>query len=206
MKSINRHTVTLLLFFVVLAIAVHFGLMSPAVATGAGFIGAVVAVKSTPLTNADSTPVTINKANVARARILHSRGVCTSANGDSIASVYRFCRIKSNDLVKSVILDNATWGAACTMDIGLYKTAYDGGAVVDADFFASAVDMNTANRALDVTRESGVITVANMEKRVWELLNLAADPQIEYDVAGTLVAAAAAAGAACVQVEVCGAS
>ena len=173
------------------------------------FIGtrfAVVAVKSTPVTNADATPAVLNKANVDGGRVRQKRGVCTAANGDSIASVYRFCRIKSNDLVSKVLLDNATWGAACTMDIGLYQTAANGGAVADADLFASAVDMNTANRALDVTRESGIITVANMEKRVWELLGLSADPQRDYDVAGTLVAAAAAAGAACVTVEVVGAA
>jgi hypothetical protein len=64
--------------------------------------------------------------------------------------------------------------------------------------------MNADNRKLEVTRESGVITVANMEKRVWQLLGLSSDPGIEYDVTGTLVAAAAAAGAACVTVEVVG--
>ena len=173
------------------------------------FVGtrfAVVAVKSTPVTNADATPAVLNKANVDGGRVRQKRGVATAANGDSIASTYRFCRIKSNDLVSKVLLDNATWGAACTMDIGLYQTAANGGAVVDADLFAAAVDMNTANRALDVTRESGIITVANMEKRVWELLGLSADPQRDYDVAGTLVAAAAAAGAMCVTVEVVGAA
>lgn len=165
---------------------------------------AVVAVKSAPLTNADATPAVINKANVDGARLRHKRGICAAANGDSIASTYRFFRIKSNDLVRDIFLDNASWGAACTMDVGLYKTAKDGGAVVDADFFASALDMNTANRALNVTRESGVITVANMEKRVWELLGLTADPNLEYDVTGTLVAAAAAAGSACISGEVVG--
>lgn len=191
-------------FGIALFVGASFGYIDPITASAVGLVGAVVAVKSTPLTNADNTPVVLNRANVARSRILHNRGICTAANGDSIASTFRFCRIKSNDMVKAVIIDNATWGAACTMDIGLYQTPNNGGAVVDADFFASAVDMNAANRALDVTRESGVITVANMEKRVWELLGLTADPQREYDVTGTLVAAAAAAGAACVSVDVVG--
>lgn len=168
---------------------------------------AVVAVKSSAITAMDTTgAITPVNAFLHGARVRHARGVASAANGDSIASTYRFCRIRSSDLVSKVLLDNASWGAACTMDIGIYKTLKDGGAVVDADLFASAIDMNTANRALDVTRESGVITVANMEKRVWELAGLSSDPQIEYDVTGTLVAAAAAAGAACVQVEVVGAA
>lgn len=167
-------------------------------------MGAVVAVKSTTITNADATPMVVNKANLAGSRARWHRGVVTAANGDSIGSTYRFARIRSNDLVNRVFVDNATWGAACTADVGLYQTAANGGAVVSAALFASAIDMNAVNRGLDVTRESGTITVANMEKRIWELLGLAADPMIDYDVAATLVAAAAAAGAACFQVEVLG--
>lgn len=198
-----KHNIKMVIFAAIACAAVFFGADATAMQY-MGLIGAVVAVSSTPITNATATPVVLNSANVARARVLASRGICAVANGDSIASVYRFTRIKSNDLVSKVLLDNATLGAACTMDIGLYQTSGNGGAVVDAGFFASAIDMNAANRALDVTRESGVITVANMEKRVWQLLGLSADPQREYDVAGTLVAAAAAAGSVCVQVEVLG--
>jgi uncharacterized membrane protein len=194
-----------LLFLAIVGVAASFGLIDPVSASAVGLIGAVVAVKSTPVTNAD-TPAnqTLNPATIDGGNVRHKRGICTAANGDSIASTFRFCRIRSSDLVKEVVLDNATWGAACTMDIGLYRTAADGGAVVDADFFASAVDMNAANRGLDVTRESGVITVANMEKRVWQLLGLSSDPNVDYDVTGTLAGAAAAAGAACVSVEVVG--
>mgnify|MGYP001358324461 CR=1 FL=1 len=166
---------------------------------------AVVALKSTPITNADTVPVRLNSAGLDRGRILECRGVIAAVtSGDSIGSTYRTCRVRSSDYVTRVLLDNATLGAACTGDIGLYQTAANGGAVVDADFFASAVDLNAVNRALDVTQESGVITVANMEKRIWELLGLSADPQRDYDVAITLVAAAAATGAACVRAQVIG--
>lgn len=171
---------------------------------GMFLIGATEAIKSTIITNADATPATINTAQLANGRERSMRGVVTATTTKDAGSTYRFFRIKSNDLVKQLLLDNASWGASCTADFGLYKTAADGGAVVDADFFASAVDMNTANRALDITRESGVITVANMEKPVWELLGLSADPQIEYDVVATLVAATAATGAGCLTGTVVG--
>ena len=183
-------------------------LINPAFAAEASMgmflIGATEAIKSTIITNADATPATINTAQLANGRERSMRGVVTATTTKDAGSTYRFFRIKSNDLVKQLLLDNASWGASCTADFGLYKTAADGGAVVDADFFASAVDMNTANRALDITRESGVITVANMEKPVWELLGLSADPQIEYDVAATLVAATAATGAGCLTGTVVG--
>lgn len=183
-------------------------LINPAYAAEASMgmflIGATEAIKSTIITNADATPATINTAQLANGRERSMRGVVTATTTKDIGSTYRFFRIKSNDLVKQLLLDNASWGASCTADFGLYKTAADGGAVVDADFFASAIDMNTANRALDITRESGVITVANMEKTVWELLGLSADPQIEYDVAATLTAATAATGAGCLTGTVVG--
>jgi len=154
---------------------------------------AVVTVKSSVITNSDAAPPVINSAQIANGRVRHMRGAVAVANGDSIGSVYRMARVKSNDLVHQIMLDcDAITGAAA--DIGLYRTTGDGGAAVDADLFASAQSIATALRATDVTRESGVITVANMEKPLWQLLGLTADPQVEYDIAVTLTAAAAAAG------------
>lgn len=191
---------------VALAFGVNIGAVSGADAASVGmaFGLATEAVKSMIITNADAVPQVINSAQLASGRERSMRGAVTVTTTKDIGSTYRFFRIKSNDLVKELILDNATAGSGCTADIGLYKTAGDGGAVVDADFFASALDIATANRALDVTRESGVITVANMEKPVWELLGLSADPQLEYDVVMTLTAASAATGAVCLTGTVVG--
>lgn len=189
----------------VLTVGVLTGTLDPITASAMGFIGAVVSVKSTVLTNRDATPNVLNKAFLARGRVHRAQAIVTSVNGDSIASVYRFVSIKSNDLVSRVELINASCGAACTADFGLYRNTVDGGAVVDADFFATAVDLNTAHLApLDITLEAaaGPSTAANREKRVWEALGLTTDPGVEYDVCATLTAAAAAAGAICVAVEV----
>lgn len=156
-------------------------------------------VESTVITNADATPVTINKAQLARGRVFHARGKCTLATAAAEAtSQLKFFRIKSNDLVSSLILDAESFGTGCTMDIGLYRTEADGGAVVDIDFFASAVDMATAQRGTDVTREANAnnAVIANMEKCVWEALGLSVDPQVDYDVVGTLAVAATVAGTA----------
>lgn len=166
---------------------------------------ATEAIKSTPITNADATPAVLNKASVDGARERHKRGVATAVLAAAdVGSTYRFFRVKSNDLVTKLVLDNVAFGGAAAMDIGLYKTAKDGGAVVDADFFASAVSVVAAQRSLDVLRESGVITVANMEKRIWELLGLTEDPGIDYDVVGTVTTIFAAAGAMCLQGTVVG--
>lgn len=163
----------------------------------------VVFTKSSVITNADANPPVINSAQIANGRARFMRGVVAVANGDSIASVLRFVRVKSNDLVSQILLDCDAITLAAA-DIGIYRTSGDGGAVVDADLFASAQSIATALRATDVTRGSGVITVANMERPLWQLLGLSADPQVDYDIAATLTAAATAGGSVALSALVVG--
>jgi hypothetical protein len=137
---------------------------------------------------------------LARARVLQARGVCVVTNGDSIGSIYKFFTVKSNDVIRQILIDNATTTAGAG-NIGLYRTTADGAAVVSVSLFAAALAL-TANRAVDITRQSGTITEANMEKRIWELLGLSADPQLEYDVCLTLTAAATTTGAVCLSSEI----
>ena len=154
---------------------------------------AVEAIKSTQITNATATPSVINTAQVADGVPRFKRGQAAVDAAASIGSTYRLFRVKSNDILPLLLLD-CTAITSAAGDIGLYKTADEGSAVADADFFASAQSLATALRGTDVTRESGVVTIANSEKPIWELLGLSADPQIEYDVTVTLTAAATAAG------------
>lgn len=166
---------------------------------------ATESLKSQQLTNATATPRVLNPAyqDGGRVRCKRARVLALLAAAD-VGSLYRFFRIKSSDMVKELVLDNSAGGGAAAGDIGLYRTEDDGGAVVDADFFASALSLVAAQRGLDVLRESGVLTIANMEKRVWEALGLAADPNIEYDVAVTITTITASAVDYCLTGEVVG--
>ncbi len=189
-------------FFAQLASTITLAVLAPIAAYAERMfcMFVVVAARSVPLTNADATPVRLNSASVDRARTLSARGVVSVANPQSIGSTFRMFRVRSGDMIHSILLDcTAITGAAA--DIGLYRTARDGGAVVDADFFGSAVSLATALAASDVTRESGVVTVANMEKPLWSALGLAADPNVEYDVTLTLTAGATATGNICLRGE-----
>lgn len=154
---------------------------------------AVVNTKSTVVSNGDAVPAVITTAQLGDGRMRQKRGVVAAASGDSIGSTFRFFRVKSNDIVAQLLLscDAIT---TCAADFGLYKPAVNGGAVVDADFFASAQSLASALSNTDITRESGVVTVANMEKPLWQALGLTEDPQTEYDVVATLTAAAGSAG------------
>jgi hypothetical protein len=161
---------------------------------------AVVNTKSSSITNRDATPAVASNSRLTKANVMEGLGVVAVANGDSIASTLRCTSIPSNARISQVLLSCTaiTSGAG---DIGLYQTADNGGAVVDADFFGSAVSIATALSNSDVTRESGIVTVANMELPVWQALGLTADPVRDYDVVITLTAATTAAGAAALTVR-----
>lgn len=163
---------------------------------------AVVNVKAAVITNRDATPKVISNANIQKGMLNEAVGVCAIANGDSIASTYRFAQIPSNARVSQVLLYSPDIGTTTIADFGLYDTTDNGAAVVDADFFASAVSLKDgALNAQDITHEAGVFSIANAEKMVWEALGLSADPSKMYDVAATLTAAADAAGSVALKVQ-----
>lgn len=164
-------------------------------------LGAVVANKSTAITNRDATPNVINSANVEGGVLRESQGFAVIANGDSVGSTYRLFQIRSNDRVSQILLWAPDIGTTTAGDVGLYDVTLNGatGAVVDADFFASAQALNAGPySAVDITFEAGAAggLIANGEKRVWEALGLSADPNKVYDVVLTLTGAADAAGTA----------
>ena len=156
---------------------------------------AVVAVKSTLITNADATPVVLNSPRVDGGfeRIEVATAAITS--GDSIASTYRMFRVPSNAVMTDLRIYSPDIGTTTISDIGLYRTAKDGGAVQDADFFASALSLKDgALNGTDVLHEAAVFTIDNSGKELWEALGLTSDPSVFYDVALTLTAAADATG------------
>lgn len=156
---------------------------------------AVVNTKSTQVTNDDASQQSLNSTLVSGGRLREKVATLETANGDSIASVYRFVRVYSGWRISDVILDSDDIGTTTIADFGLYDTAANGGAAVDADFFASAQSLKDGALAnTNITYESGVVDIANKGKALWEQLGLSADPKKFYDVAATLTAAADAAG------------
>lgn len=158
---------------------------------------AVVAVKSTLITGLDAKPVSLAPGFKGHGRLRETAEVFDIANTDSVGSTYRVLRVFSSWRVTELLLDSPDIGTTTAADVGLYRISGEaGGAVVDADFFASALSLNGgALTKSDITVESGVVTTANRAKRIWEQLGLSADPAVWYDVTFTLTGAADAAGA-----------
>lgn len=155
---------------------------------------AVVTVKSGPITNRDTVPIVMTKAALMGGNVKAARGTVEVTNGDSIASKFIFFEVPSNAIPLRLLIgcDAITSAAA---DIGLYRTTKDGGAVVDADAFASAQSIASAIVVnTDVIHESAVFGVEDVEKELWEVLGLTADPNVMYDLVATLTAAATATG------------
>lgn len=158
---------------------------------------AVETVKSTAMTNFDASPKVPNSANLQSGNVRASQGFAVIANAADIGSKYPLFLLRSSDLVYSMRVYCADIGTTGAGDLGLYRTTSDGGAVVDVDFFASALSISGgALNGVDITFEAaannGILT--NGEKMIWQALGLSADPHLLYQVVFTLTAASDAAG------------
>lgn len=148
---------------------------------------AVTNRSSQAITNATSTPVVLSDPALNAGYLRERSAVVASAADDSSTSIFRFVRVPSNARISQVLLSAADATTAGAINIGVYQTSENGGAVVDADLFASAVDLASGpyNNS-EVTFESGEYTYTESEKPLWEVLGLTVDPQRDYDIAATI--------------------
>ena len=144
---------------------------------------------SSALTNETATPIVkSNPGEGSRGQMLKSsQGYVANNADDSSGSIQRFCRVPSNALIRSVKFSTADATTAGAINLGLYDTEGNGGAVVDADLFVSALDLTGGpfSKAEQID-ESGEFTYAEQMTPLWEVLGLSADPHKEYDVASTI--------------------
>lgn len=148
---------------------------------------AVVDRNSAGIANAIAVPRTTNNPALNGSRLQEKVAVITTAADDTIASIGRFCRIPSNARVSQLLWSSADATTAGAVNVGVYQTAENGGAVVDADLFASALDLSGGPyNNLDITFESGEYTYAESEMALWQVLGLTSDPNREYDIAYTI--------------------
>jgi hypothetical protein len=160
---------------------------------------AVVTTKAAAITNRDATPRVPNLAGVTGGILRSAVGTVELASGDSIASKYLLIgNVPSGARIDNLKLYCDAISTSGAGDIGLYDPTAAGGAVVDQDFFASAVVLTSALNGTDVTHEAGGSTafgdIARAEMPLWQALGLSSDPCKTYDIVLTLTAAAGGAG------------
>lgn len=152
-------------------------------------------VKSTWITNATATPKVLTDPAKSCSRLEEASSVATVSATQAQGDIIRFVRVPSNARISQVLFSTADATTAGAINIGVYQTDDNGGAVVDADLFASALDL-TGGPFLnsDQTFESGEYTFAESALPLWEALGLTADPKREYDIAATVTTAFNGAG------------
>lgn len=144
-------------------------------------------VKSTWITNATASPVVLTDAAKSSGNLFEASSAATVSATQTSGDIVRMVRVPSNARISQVLLSTGDATTAGAVDIGVYQTAANGGAVVDADLFASALALTGGpfNNS-DQTFESGEYTYAESAKPLWEVLGLSADSKRDYDICATV--------------------
>lgn len=159
---------------------------------------AVANTKSTEVTNADAAVQTLNAVGVSHGRQYTKLATVETAAADDDGSVYRFVRVHSSWSVVSIRIFCDAITSGTDFDVGLYQTAANGGAVVDADAYINTIDLSTAIKVGTEIRYGGTNGGANgietIGQKVWQNAGLSADSDRWYDVAATGNTVGSAAG------------
>lgn len=158
---------------------------------------AVVNTLSNAITNRDANPAVANKSTLEGGMLRESCATVEVATGDSSASTYRLMQVPSNARISQLLIDSDDMGTGTLADFGLWDTTANGGSVVDADFFASAVSLKDGALAgSDITHEAASTGLDrdDIEKPLWSALGLSSDPRKFYDVVAQLTVAADTGG------------
>lgn len=127
-------------------------------------------------------PASIN----SRARLNVAQAQVAVANGDSATSRLFLARVPSSARILS---QSTLYHEAITGTTSLHIGLTDGTTTVAAAL-ASALNVATAGTKV----LNAAVSTANLNRRVWELLGLTADPGRQIDIFATINVDAAAAG------------
>lgn len=144
-------------------------------------------LKGTAITNREATPRVLNNPGLGEgARRKCGYGYLASVTAAlSIGSIIRLVSVPSNAVVQWLSIQSGAQGAG-SFDVGLYRTNGDGGAVVDADFFAAAVDCTSAVVETDILNQSTTNTIAKQGQPIWQAAGMSSDPKAVLDICATV--------------------
>jgi hypothetical protein len=161
---------------------------------------AVVTTKSAGVTSADASQQDLVSPKIIGGRLRETIGKVAIALGDSPNSVLRTVRLPSRARISQILLLSDAGATEATADVGVYRTAANGGAAVDIDHFASAVALDAVLTGTDITHEADPADAGagfgreDVAKPLWQSLGFAADPQAFLDICFTLQTGATGGG------------
>lgn len=120
----------------------------------------------------------------AKVRTILARATALATTSDQV----RFAKLHSGARILAIRFSGGDEADAGAMHLGLYKSDRHGGAVIDADLFASALGKNAAR--VDAFVEATTLTHLDRGKELWRLADAGAgtyakDPLEEWDIVGT---------------------
>jgi hypothetical protein len=129
--------------------------------------------------------------SIQRIAANHAKGASDSTN-----DIYPVLRLWTGWVLDSLIFQTAAWGASGVAEIGCYETTENGGAVIDADCFASAVDVSSALARIDLLMEAAAQAPDRVNTKLRDILGLAAtvaDKWVDVCITATHIGAGQAA-------------
>lgn len=160
---------------------------------------AVVNTKSTTITNADASPAVHTPGNKAGNKKRFHGETAEIAAGDDDTSVVRLVRVHTSDVLSALKLSNDAISGSTDIDVGLYDTAANGGAVIDADCYADGIALTSAGANTDLTFSARAIE--KIGQQVWQDAGLTSDPKKFVDVCLTGNTIGTAAGTVSLEAE-----
>jgi hypothetical protein len=149
---------------------------------------AVVNVLSAQLTNRDALPIVPQDSRLAGSAIRGGAGLVAFTSGDDIGSTYRAFAIPAKAIMRSLTVSGPDVGAS--VDIGLYRTTKNGGALITSGFFSAAKSLDAVTAKSEVVNDN-VLTVALMETPLGKQVGPVSFPNdTEFDVVLTSTVAA----------------
>jgi hypothetical protein len=171
---------------------------------------ATEAIKSTAVTNMDTLPATRPTSGKGGFGYVKSVDAAASfADAVTSGSTYRLARLPWTAKVKHIRLALNAAVTTFTCDLGVYysSSAYDTtpsanqSAVVDADFFGSAIALAAIVSMTDYVNESATYTAAKRQQELWEAVGLSSRPAGYADIVLTNTATNSTAGVVFAEVE-----
>lgn len=153
------------------------------------------ALKSTPITNLDATPVvkpTAGEGGPGEVRAV--TGYVTAVASDAAGSTYQLVRVPSNAKMTSLIFSSEAQTAG-KVQLGLYysTSTVDGtqsskqGTVIDVKFFSDDIDCASAVLPGEkLFNTGGTNTLDKWGKRLWDAAGLTSDPGGYFDIVATV--------------------
>lgn len=156
---------------------------------------ATEALKSTPVTNSDASPVVRNTAGLGGlAKLATADGSVTATTAMTAGSTYQMIRVMSNAKVKHLFAKLDAAVVTFTGDVGFYYStgtndgtlaANAGTKVGTGQEFGAAVAFAAQTTFVDLCNN---VTAAKMDKEAWDLAGKATDPGGMFDIVITTTA------------------